>query len=115
MPAGVRRIFAPVERFLAIETASGIVLMVAAVAALIWANSPWRAAYADLWHMPLGLRFGSFAFERDLHFWINDALMTVFFFVVGLEIKRELVEGELRDRRKAMTPAMAALGGMLRS
>ena len=59
------------ERFLAIEAASGIVLMFAAVAALVWANSPWRAAYSDFWHIPIGFRFGSFAFVRDLHFWIN--------------------------------------------
>jgi NhaA family Na+:H+ antiporter len=109
----VQRILAPVERFLAIEAASGIVLMVAAVAALVWANSPWRAAYSDLWHIPIGFRFGSFVFERDLHFWINDGLMTVFFFVVGLEIRREIHSGELSDVRRAALPLAAALGGML--
>jgi NhaA family Na+:H+ antiporter len=110
---GVQRILAPVERFLAIEAASGIVLMIAAVAALIWANSPWRTAYADLWHIPIGFRFGAFAFERDLHFWINDGLMTVFFFVVGLEIRREIHCGELSEIRRAALPLAAALGGML--
>jgi Na+:H+ antiporter, NhaA family len=63
---GVQRIFAPVERFLAVEAASGIVLMFAAIVALVWANSPWRIAYANLWHIPIGFRFGAFAFERDL-------------------------------------------------
>ena len=109
----IQRILAPVERFLAIEAASGIVLMAAAVAALIWANSQWRAAYSDLWHIPIGLRFGTLVFERDLHFWINDGLMTVFFFVVGLEIRREIHAGELSEVRRAALPLAAALGGML--
>ena len=109
----VQRILAPVERFLAIEAASGIVLLVAALAALLWANSPWRALYSALWHIPIGLRWGSFAFERDLHFWINDGLMTVFFFVVGLEIRREIHAGELSEVRRAALPLAAALGGML--
>jgi NhaA family Na+:H+ antiporter len=109
----VQLILAPVERFLAIEAASGIVLMVAVVGALVWANSPWRAAYSNLWHIPVGFRFGSFAFERDLHFWINDGLMTVFFFVVGLEIRREIHSGELSEVRRAALPLAAALGGML--
>jgi NhaA family Na+:H+ antiporter len=87
--------------------------MLAAVAALIWANSPWRSSYIDLWHIPIGLRFGSFTFERDLHFWINDGLMTVFFFVVGLEIRREMHSGELSDLRRAALPVAAAVGGML--
>ena len=110
---GVQRILAPVERFLAIEAASGIVLMIVAAAALVWANSPWRSLYADLWHFPIGITFGSFAFERDLHFWINDGLMTIFFFVVGLEIRREMHAGELSEVRRAALPLAAALGGML--
>jgi Na+:H+ antiporter, NhaA family len=109
----IRRFLAPVERFLAIEAASGIVLMVAALTALVLANSSWGAAYADLWHTPIGFRFGTFAFERDLHFWINDGLMTVFFFVVGLEIRREIHSGELSKARRAALPLAAALGGML--
>jgi NhaA family Na+:H+ antiporter len=102
----VQRLLAPVERFLAIEASSGIVLMIAAAIALAWANSPWRAAYADLWHIPI-------AFERDLHFWINDGLMTIFFFVVGLEIRREIHAGELSEIRRAALPLAAAVGGML--
>jgi NhaA family Na+:H+ antiporter len=109
----IQRFIAPVERFLAIEAASGIVLMVVAAAALVWANSPWRVAYSDLWHIPIGFTLGSFLFERDLHFWINDGLMTVFFFVVGLEIRREIHSGELSEVRRAALPLAAALGGML--
>ena len=109
----VKRILAPVERFLAIEAASGIVLMTAALVALVWANSPWRVAYEGLWHIPIGVRAGSFAFERDLHFWINDGLMTIFFFVVGLEIRREIHMGELSKIRSAALPLAAAFGGML--
>src|SRR5262245_21584897 len=108
--AGLRR---PVERCLAIEAASGILLLVAATIALLWANSPWSAGYAALWHTPIGLRVGALAFERDLHFWINDGLMVVFFFVVGLEIRREIHQGELSDLRRAALPLMAALGGMV--
>jgi NhaA family Na+:H+ antiporter len=102
-----------VERFLAIEAASGIVLMIAALAALAWANSPWHQSYVDLWHIPIGFRLGTLAFDRDLHFWINDGLMTIFFFVVGLEIRREIHAGELSEIRRAALPLAAALGGML--
>jgi NhaA family Na+:H+ antiporter len=87
--------------------------MIAAGFALAWANSPWRAAYEGLWHVLIGARVGSFAFERDLHFWINDGLMTIFFFVVGLEIRREMHAGELSEVRRAALPLAAALGGML--
>jgi NhaA family Na+:H+ antiporter len=87
--------------------------MVAAIVALAWANSPWRTLYAELWQTPIGLRVGSLLFERDLHFWINDGLMTVFFFVVGLEIRREIHAGELSEVRRATLPLAAALGGML--
>ena len=107
-----RKALAPVERFLSIEAASGVLLLLVAVLALIWANSPWAGLYTSLWHTPLGLQLGRFAFERDLHFWINDGLMTVFFFVVGLEIRREIHRGELSELRRAALPIAAALGGM---
>jgi NhaA family Na+:H+ antiporter len=96
----------PLRDFLHTEAAGGVVLVGATLVALLWANSPWSDAYFDLWdaELPLDLTFQE---------WINDGLMTLFFFVVGLEIKRELVEGELRDRRQAATPALAALGGMV--
>lgn len=81
------------ERFLAIEASSGILLMIAAAVALVWANSPWHTFYESLWHIPIGVKLGAFQFERDLHFWINDGLMTIFFFVVGLEIRRENSRG----------------------
>jgi hypothetical protein len=76
----------PLERFLLIEAASGILLLVAAGVALVWANSPWAEGYLHLWHTPLGNRVGSFSFERTLEWFVNDALMVIFFFVVGLEI-----------------------------
>lgn len=108
-----RRAFAPVERFLAIEASSGILLLFAAAIALIWANSPWRESYSALWHIPLGVSLGPFSFQRDLHFWINDGVMTIFFFVVGLEIRREIHRGELSELRRAALPLVAAIGGML--
>ncbi len=88
-------------------------LLVAAVIALVWANSPWSASYLTVWSTELTVQLGRFAVTEDLHHWVNDGLMAVFFFVVGLEIKRELVLGELRDPRAAAVPALAALGGML--
>jgi NhaA family Na+:H+ antiporter len=109
----VRRVRAPVERFLAIEASSGILLLGVAVVALLWANSPWAGVYEHIWHTRFGLSLGPWVFERDLHFWINDALMTVFFFVAGLEIRREIHHGELSELRRAALPLVAALGGML--
>jgi NhaA family Na+:H+ antiporter len=103
----------PVESFLSIEASSGLLLLGAAVVALIFANSPWRSAYQAILHTPLGLTVGHFSFQRDLHFWVNDGLMVIFFFVVGLEIKRELHAGELSEVRRAALPAVAALGGMV--
>jgi len=101
-----------VRQFLETEAAGGMVLLVAAVAALVWANSPWRASYEVLWHTDLSVGLGRFVLVEDLRHWVNDGLMALFFFVVGLEIKRELVHGELRDPRVAAMPAIAALGGM---
>lgn len=103
----------PLERFLRLEAASGILLLVAAAVALAWANSPWAASYVELWHAPVGVRLGSFSFERPLEWFVNDVLMVVFFFVVGLEIRREISHGELSEWRRAALPAAAALGGML--
>jgi NhaA family Na+:H+ antiporter len=103
----------PVHRFLEIEASGGLVLIVAAVAALVWANSPWKESYTDLLHTVVELEVGSFVLREDVQHWVNDGLMTLFFFVVGLEIKREWVSGELRDRRAAALPAIAAVGGMV--
>jgi len=103
----------PLEQFLRIEAASGILLLVAAAVALAWANSPWAATYLSLWHTPLGVRIGSFTFERSLEWFVNDALMVIFFFFVGMEIRREIHHGELSEWRRAALPAAAALGGMI--
>ena len=103
----------PLERFLQIEAASGIVLFVVAGVALAWANSPWSESYFRLWHTPLGVRLGGLAFERPLDWYVNDGLMAIFFFVVGLEIRREVHQGELSEWRRAALPAAAALGGMV--
>ena len=107
-----RRIPRVLRQLLETEAASGIVLLVAAIAALVWANSPWSDSYRTLWGTDLSVRLGRFGFAEDLHHWVNDGLMAIFFFVVGLEIKRELVHGELRYWRTAATPAIAAVGGM---
>jgi NhaA family Na+:H+ antiporter len=108
-----RRAFTALEHFLHIEAASGIVLLLAAVAALVWANSPFAHAYHALWEMPVVLGAGNLMFDKPLHFWINDALMTVFFLVVGIEIRREIHEGSLSDIRQAMLPLAAAIGGVV--
>jgi Na+:H+ antiporter, NhaA family len=103
----------PLDRFLGIQAASGILLLLSAAVALAWANSPWAPSYHHLWHTQLGLRVGDFTFERTLEWVVNDGLMVIFFFVVGLEIRREVHHGELSEWRRAALPAAAALGGML--
>ena len=107
------RVIAPLREFLHTESAGGVILVVAAVVALVWANSPWKDAYFDLWHTDLAITLGDHTLDLDLQEWVNEGLMAIFFFVVGLEIKRELVEGELRGPRRAVLPAVAALGGMV--
>ncbi|MFV0283989.1 MAG: Na+/H+ antiporter NhaA [Castellaniella sp.] len=107
------RAFASLERFLHIEAVSGAFLLLAAAGALIWANSPYASSYAALWHAPLSVGLGDRVFSQSLHFWINDALMTVFFLVVGMEIRREIHEGALSDLRQAGLPLAAALGGVV--
>lgn len=107
------RLISPIQRFLAVEAASGLLLVAATAVALVWANSPWSDSYEALWHTPIGLRIGSWIGAQPLHVLVNDGLMTVFFFVVGLEIRREVHEGELGDLRRAALPVAAALGGML--
>ena len=108
-----RRLPRSVRVFLETEASGGILLLAAALVALVWANSPWSASYQSLWHTDITVNFGRYVLEGDLHHWVNDALMVVFFFVVGLEIKGELVHGKLRDPRTAAMPAFAALGGMI--
>lgn len=108
-----RRVGRRLADFLKIEAAGGIVLLLAAATALIWANSPWSASYDDLWHHELTIQVGRFGLTEPLESWVNDGLMVLFFFVVGLEIKKELVVGELRNPRDAALPAVAAVGGMM--
>lgn len=106
------RAFVTLERFLHVEAASGIVLLVAAAVALIWANSPFASSYHALWHLPVSFGAGSFAISQPLHFLINDGLMTIFFLVIGMEIRREIHEGALSSFRQAILPIVAALGGV---
>ena len=111
--APIDKLFRAFQKFFKLEAASGIVLMVCAVAALAWANSPSGQNYTALWETHLTIGFAPFQLSKSLLHWINDGLMTLFFFVVGLEIKRELLSGELASAKRAALPIMAALGGML--
>ncbi len=108
-----RLVARPVREFLRIEAAGSILLLIAAAAALIWANSPWASSYDAFWHSTISLDLGGFQIEESLQHWVNDALMVIFFFVVGLEIKYEIVSGDLRDPKTAALPIVAAIGGML--
>ena len=110
-PRPVDRLFAPLRNFLHTEASGGILLLIATMAALLWANSPLAESYGALWHTPVSIQFGDLRLDEDLHFWINDGLMAIFFFVVGLEIKRELLIGELTSVRRAVLPVAGAVGG----
>lgn len=112
-----RRVGKPIRRFLHVEAAGGVLLLIATAVALFWANSPWSQSYSDLWHTDFELVFGSYHMGGEGHHLtletlVNDALMAIFFFVVGLEIKRELVSGSLKDPRAAALPVIGAIGGM---
>lgn len=104
--------FAAFARFVHVEASGGIVLLCAAALALGWANSPWAHGYHALWEQPVTLGIGGFRDVHSLHFWINDGLMTVFFLVVGLEIRREIHAGSLSKLRQALLPIAAAVGGV---
>lgn len=110
-----RRIVQPLQRLLAHEAAGGVVMVIAAAVAVVWANSPWRHTYTELWQTPLRVELGDLLHldHLSLQTWVNDALMTLFFLLVGVEIKREIVHGELRDPRAVALPVIAALGGMV--
>jgi Na+:H+ antiporter, NhaA family len=108
-----RHVVQPLQAFLEQETSSGILLLAAAAIALAWGNSPWRSAYEDLWRTVVTVRLGDWVLSEDLRHWVNDGLMALFFLVVGLEIKRELLTGELRRPRAAAVPVIAAIGGMV--
>ncbi|MFO1070649.1 MAG: Na+/H+ antiporter NhaA [Geminicoccaceae bacterium] len=103
----------PVEHFIDTAAASGLVLIAVAALAFVWANSPWAPAYQAMLHAPAGIELGSFALKKPLELWVNDLLMAVFFFLVGLEIKRELLIGELAGWKRASLPAVGAIGGMV--
>ncbi|MCA9869974.1 MAG: Na+/H+ antiporter NhaA, partial [Anaerolineae bacterium] len=103
----------PFQEFFKVEASSGIILMVVTAAALLLANSPWAADYFHLLETYLSVTFGQFDVSLSLLHWINDGLMAIFFFLVGLEIKREVLIGELSSPRKAALPIAAAIGGML--
>jgi NhaA family Na+:H+ antiporter len=107
------RAYEALQRFLHVEAVGAIVLLSAAGVALIWANSVYSHAYHALWHLPISIGFGEFVFSRSLHFWVNDVLMTVFFLVVGMEIRREIHEGALSSLEEAMLPVVAAAGGVI--
>ena len=102
-----------IQRFLKMESAGGIILMIAAVLALICANTPLETYYALILDTPVEVRVGALEVAKPLLLWINDGLMALFFFLVGLELKRELVEGELSDKRNIILPGVGAIGGML--
>lgn len=103
----------PVSKFIHQEFTGGIILFISVFAAIIWANSPWAESYHHLWEISFSVGFGDYVLDKPLHVWINDGLMALFFFVIGLELKREFIAGELSTVRKASLPMMAALGGMV--
>jgi len=107
------RVLTPLEDFIHRQTTSGILLMLCAIAALVIANSPWSEAYHHLLETKVTIGMEGFQLSKSLHHWINDGLMALFFFVVGLELKREILVGELADPKQAMLPIIAAVGGML--
>jgi Na+:H+ antiporter, NhaA family len=113
------RVFAPqrvaqaAQEFMSTAASGGIVLLLAALAAMVWINSPWGESYTDFWHTSISIDLSILRIEEDLRHWVNEALMTLFFFVVGLEVKREIVHGELSDRKRASLPVIAAAGGMI--
>lgn len=111
--APIDRLLSPFQEFLHRQTSGGIILFICTIVALCWANSPWAASYFGLWQAKLTMGLGQYSLSKPLILWINDGLMAVFFFVVGLEIKREILTGELASFRKASLPIAAAIGGMV--
>ena len=103
----------PMKRFMNNSTTSGIILFSSALLALILSNSPWSEEFHHIWEINFSVGFGKFEISKSLHHWINDGLMAVFFFVVGLELKREIISGELSNPKKAILPLAAAIGGMV--
>lgn len=112
-PTPIKKISRPLMHFLRIEASGGFVLLACTVVALTLANSSWADTFSGIWNVPLTISIGDVQLNHSLQDWINEGLMTIFFFVAGLEIKRELVYGELKDKRAALLPVIAALGGMI--
>lgn len=112
-PQLLHQFLSPIEKFMKLSTAGGILLLTCATIAMIWANSSYAESYFSFFHTPIEIRFGDYILSHSLLHWINDGLMVIFFFVVGLEIKRELVLGELSTTKKATLPIFAAVGGMV--
>lgn len=112
-PTPIDRVIRPVTQFMHADGATGILLIICTAIAMAWANSPWSASYIQLWETHVRIGVGELMLDKSLHHWINDGLMAVFFFLVGLEIKREVLVGELATMQKAALPIAAALGGML--
>lgn len=103
----------PINKFIHYDNSGGIALFAAVIIALIWANSPWRDSYHHIWHTYFSIGFENNLLSYSLHHWVNDGLMAMFFFVVGLELKREIIAGELSTMKKAILPMAAAAGGMI--
>lgn len=109
----IKRVLTPFQTFVQSESASGLLLVLMAIIAFAWANSPWAAGYETLKHYGISVGWGRFALSQSLLHWVNDGLMALFFLMVGLEIKREVIDGDLSDARAALLPVLAAFGGMV--
>src|SRR5215472_18780607 len=109
----IQLLTSPFVRFARMEAASGILLLASTLAALVWANSPWEQTYEELWNTQVSIGFGRFFLSETRLEWINDGLMSIFFFLVGLEIKREVLIGELSSLRQAAFPVISAVGGAI--
>jgi NhaA family Na+:H+ antiporter len=109
----LRRLYTPFQRFFRLEASSSILLIICIIVALVWANSMWGLGYSIIWETHLSIAIGPFIVSEPLRWWINEGLMSLFFFVVGLEIKRAVVVGELSRIQDALFPVLAAVGGML--
>lgn len=109
----IEKLLKPVNKFIHREFTGGIVLFISVIIAIVWANSAWHESYHHLWETKFSLNFAGYGLNQPLHIWINDGLMALFFFVIGLELKREFMAGELSTPQKAALPMVAALGGML--
>ena len=109
----IEKLIHPFERLVRTRPISGILLFASVLIALVWANSGFKDSYHHLWETPFAISIGDYTLSRTLHHWVNEGLMSIFFFLIGLEIKREVILGELSSWKKASLPVFAAIGGML--